>query len=82
MKNSQWVNNNYNNKDRPEYWEESWRLTVYSKSSKKPSANAGVKNSQKSIIIILIIKRTCRIVDFAVPANHCVKLRESEKKDK
>ena len=26
--------------------------------------------------------RTCRIVDFAVPADHRVKLKESEKKDK
>ena len=27
-------------------------------------------------------KRTCRIVDIAVPANHRVKLKESEKRDK
>ena len=27
-------------------------------------------------------KKTCRIVDFAVPADHCVNLKESEKKDK
>ena len=27
-------------------------------------------------------KRTCRIVDFAVPADHRVKLKESEKNDK
>ena len=27
-------------------------------------------------------KRTCKIVDFAVPADHRVKLKESEKKDK
>ena len=27
-------------------------------------------------------KRTCKIVDFAVPANHRIKLKESEKKDK
>ena len=26
-------------------------------------------------------KRTCRIVDFAVPADHRVKLKESEKRD-
>ena len=26
--------------------------------------------------------RTCRIVDFAVPADHRVKLKENEKKDK
>ena len=27
-------------------------------------------------------KRTCKIVDFTVPADHQVKLKESEKKDK
>ena len=27
-------------------------------------------------------KRTCKIVDFAVPADHTAKLKESEKKDK
>ena len=27
-------------------------------------------------------KRTCKIVDFAVPVDHRVKLKESEKKDK
>ena len=26
--------------------------------------------------------RTCKIVDFAVPADHRIKLKESEKKDK
>ena len=35
----------------------------------KPSANTDVKNSYK-------------IVDFAVPADHRIKLKESEKKDK
>ena len=37
------------------------------------------------IIIIIIInkkKRTCKIVDFAVPADHRIKQKESEKKDK
>ena len=33
------------------------------------------------LIIINKKKRTCRIMDFAVPANHRVKLKESEKKD-
>ena len=27
-------------------------------------------------------KRDCKIVDFAVPADHRIKLKESEKKDK
>ena len=42
--------------DRPEYWEESWRLEktcCHSNSSEKPSANAGVKNSQKSQTIMI-----------------------------
>ena len=34
------------------------------------------------LIIINKKLRTCRIVDFAVPDNHRVKLKESEKKDK
>ena len=33
-------------------------------------------------LIINKKKRTCKIVDFAVPADHRVKLKESEKKDK
>ena len=41
--------------NRPEYWEESRRLEetcCYSVSSEKQSANAGVKNSQRSKIIL------------------------------
>ena len=34
------------------------------------------------IIIIIIIKRTLKILGFAVPADHRIKLKESEKKDK
>ena len=34
------------------------------------------------LIIINKIKRTCKIIDFAVPADHRIKLKESEKKDK
>ena len=34
------------------------------------------------LIIINKIKRICKIVDFAVPADHRIKLKESEKKDK
>ena len=33
-------------------------------------------------LIIINKNRTCRIVDFAVPADHGVKLKESEKKDR
>ena len=34
------------------------------------------------LIIINKKKRTCKIVDFAVPADHRIKQKESEKKDK
>ena len=34
------------------------------------------------LIIINKKKRTCKIVDFAVPADHRIKLKECEKKDK
>ena len=34
------------------------------------------------LIIINKNKRTCKIVDFAVPADHRIKLKEWEKKDK
>ena len=34
------------------------------------------------IIIINIKKRTCKIVDFAVPADHRIKLKECKKKNK
>ena len=34
------------------------------------------------IIIKKKKKRTCKIVDFAVPADHRIKLKEFEKKDK
>ena len=34
------------------------------------------------LIILIIIKRICKIVDFAVPADHRIKLKECEKKDK
>ena len=34
------------------------------------------------LIIINKKKRICKIVDFAVPADHKIKLKECEKKDK
>ena len=34
------------------------------------------------LIIINKKKRTCKTVDFAIPANHRIKLKECEKKDK
>ena len=54
------------------------RLAVTQDSKGKQSTHAGVKNSQMSKIIIIIII----IVDFAVPVDHRIILKESEKKDK
>ena len=41
-----------------------------------------ISASQPDLIIINNNKRTCKIIDFAVPADHSVKLKEGEKKDK
>ena len=37
---------------------------------------------RQDLIIINKKKRTCKIVDFAVPAGHRVRLKENKKKDK
>ena len=36
---------------------------------------------RQGLIVINKKKRTCKIVDFAVPADHRINLKESEKKD-
>ena len=43
-----------------------------------------ISSRQPDIIIIIISKKkgTCKIVDFAIPADHWVNLKESEKKEK
>ena len=45
-----------------------------------------IKHFVDYLLIIKIIinkkKRTCKIVDFAVPTDHRIKQKESEKKDK
>ena len=41
-----------------------------------------ISAGRPDLIIINKKKRTCKIVDFAVPADHRVKLKECEKKDK
>ena len=46
----------------------------HSNYSKTPSADGSMKISKRT--------RTCKIVDFAVPADHRIKLKECEKKDK
>ena len=37
---------------------------------------------RQDLIIISKKKRTCKIVDFVVPADHRIKLKEYEKNDK
>ena len=44
--------------------------------------NHQITARRPDLIIINKKKRTCKIVNFAVPADHGVKLKESEKKDK
>ena len=39
-------------------------------------------SNRTSDLMIVNNKKNCRIVEFAVPANHRVKLKEGEKKDK
>ena len=39
-------------------------------------------SARRPELVIIKKKRAWRIVDFAIPANHRVKLKESEKKDK
>ena len=41
-----------------------------------------ISTRRPDLIIIDKKKRTCKIVDFAVPADHRIKLKECEKKDK
>ena len=41
-----------------------------------------IPTRRPNLIIINKKKRTCKIVDFAVPADHRIKLKECEKKDK
>ena len=41
-----------------------------------------ISTRRTDLIIINNKKRICKIVDFAVPANHRIKLKECEKKDK
>ena len=41
-----------------------------------------IPTRRPNLIIINKKKRTCKIVDFAVPAYHRIKLKECEKKDK
>ena len=58
-------------------------VTCYqSDSSEKLPPNTGVKNSQwvPDLITINIKKRTCKIVEFAVPADNRIKLKEYKKK--
>ena len=66
--------------ERPESWEESWRLgeiCCYLNFGERPSANGEMKNYQG----VNNYNINNNIVNFAVPDNHRVKLKESEKKE-
>ena len=41
-----------------------------------------ISTRRPDLIIINSKKRICKIVDFAVPADHRIKLKQSEKEDK
>ena len=41
-----------------------------------------ISTRRPGLVIVNKKKKTCRIVDLAVPANHRVKLKVSEKNDK
>ena len=41
-----------------------------------------ISSRRPDLIIINKKRRTCKIVDFDVPAGHRIKLKECEKKDK
>ena len=53
-----------------------------------PVEAGGKKLARREVIIIIIMiiiklkKEICKIVDFAVPADHRIKLKECEKRDK
>ena len=41
-----------------------------------------MKDHEQTANLKKTLKECCKIVDFAVPADHRIKLKESEKKDK
>ncbi len=52
----------------------SYGTLTYKRSPNLDQTTRSNSNQQKK-------KRTCKIVDFAVPADHRIKLKKSEKKD-
>ena len=76
--------------DLSEYGEESWTIVEtcqHSDFSERLSARGNVRNLLIIIIIqnLIIInkkKRICKILNFAVPADHWINLKEYEKNDK
>ena len=50
-----------------------YNRSPYPRQTTRPSDNY-LKKKEK--------KRTCRIVDFAIPADHRIKIKENEKRDK
>ena len=61
----------------------SWRMThTNSYGTLDIQTDHLISARRPDLIIINKKKRTCKIVDFALPADHRIKLKESEKKDK
>ena len=57
------------------FWERRWKLGF--------NNNNNNNNAWRTdLIVIDKKKRTCEIVDFAVPADYRIKLKENENKDK
>ena len=57
-----------------------WKTTSYCWFKKKLTRSEIIR--RPDLIIINKKKRICKIVDFTVPADHRINLKESEKKDK
>ena len=73
MKNSKRINNNNDNNDNGSH-KLLWDFSIQS--------DHLIQARRPDLIIINKKERTCKIVDFAVPADHRIKLKECEKKDK
>ena len=71
VKNSQRVNNNYNNRQA-----QTLLRLWYTNGSPNIGPKTRPYNSQQQK------KKICKIVDFSVPADHRIKLKECEKRDK
>ena len=80
--------NNNNNNDHTDKWYMHNPTSVLENAIQKLLRDFDIKTDhlilarRSDLIKINKKKRTCKIVDFAVPADHRVQLKESEKKNK